>query len=251
MQWYYAINGKKIGPISQFELERLYRMNAIGPQTYLWKQGMAQWEKLSELLVKQPDLITPAAPPLPAAIPPPMPAPVLSQPEPLGRGKEAAALNYAGFLLRLPARLIDMLILMSINMLVSNILTAVNLFPKSLENVTVPMFQTPGEAWAFLVQFISEHTHYVIVSWLISLIIALVYECYFIRRYSATPGKLALGLRLVRSDGSPLSTMRIIARHFADMLNGLTFNLTYLLIAVDEEKRGIHDAICDTRVIHK
>jgi uncharacterized protein DUF4339 len=43
MQWYYAIDGQRQGPISQIEFEQLVREGRIKADTLVWRQGMANW----------------------------------------------------------------------------------------------------------------------------------------------------------------------------------------------------------------
>jgi hypothetical protein len=52
-------------------------------------------------------------------------------------------------------------------------------------------------------------------------------------------------------DGSNLSYGRSAGRHFAKYISGLTLWIGYIMAGVDEEKRSLHDRICDTRVIKK
>jgi uncharacterized RDD family membrane protein YckC len=87
------------------------------------------------------------------------------------------------------------------------------------------------------------------ISTLTNITLAIIYAVFFISRYSATPGKMAVGLKLVRSDGSPLSTGRIIGRYFSEWLSSIILFIGYIIAAFDEEKRALHDRICDTRVI--
>jgi len=70
-------------------------------------------------------------------------------------------------------------------------------------------------------------------------------------KFEATPGKLALGLRIVRADGSKLSHGRIIGRFFAEKLSAFVFFIGYLIAAFDDQKRALHDMICDTRVVRR
>lgn len=83
----------------------------------------------------------------------------------------------------------------------------------------------------------------------INILIALAYTVYFMARHEATPGKLILGLRVVRADGSRLSVGRIVGRFFAEMLSGVIFFTGYVMAAFDERKRTLHDILCDTRVV--
>jgi uncharacterized RDD family membrane protein YckC len=60
-----------------------------------------------------------------------------------------------------------------------------------------------------------------------------------------------VGIRLVRSDGAKLATGRIIGRYFAEQLSILTFLAGYVITAFDDEKRSLHDSVCDTRVVYR
>lgn len=84
------------------------------------------------------------------------------------------------------------------------------------------------------------------------LLIGVLYTWFFLSRYEATPGKLALDLKVVRADGSKLSAGRICGRYFAEMLSSIVLCIGYLLVAFDrEEHKALHDMLCDTRVIKK
>jgi uncharacterized RDD family membrane protein YckC len=75
------------------------------------------------------------------------------------------------------------------------------------------------------------------------------YEVFFVRKYDATPGKMAMGLKILRPDGSKLSVGRIIGRYFASIISALILLIGYIMAAFDEEKRALHDRLADTRVI--
>ncbi len=60
-----------------------------------------------------------------------------------------------------------------------------------------------------------------------------------------------MGLRIVRSDGSRVSYLRALGRHFAEFISALILYIGYIMVAFDSEKRALHDHICDTRVIQK
>jgi uncharacterized RDD family membrane protein YckC len=71
-----------------------------------------------------------------------------------------------------------------------------------------------------------------------------------IEAWQATPGKQACGLRLVRADGGRVTPLLAVKRFFSCVLSALPAGLGFLMIALDDEKRGLHDMICDTRVIY-
>jgi uncharacterized RDD family membrane protein YckC len=60
---------------------------------------------------------------------------------------------------------------------------------------------------------------------------------------------MALGLLVVRSDSERITYLRAFGRSFAELLSSFFFGVGYLLAAFDDEKRALHDHICDTRVI--
>ena len=66
----------------------------------------------------------------------------------------------------------------------------------------------------------------------------------------ATLGKKAMGLQVVRSeDGGKLPFLTALYREtIGRYLSGILC-IGYLLIAIDGEKRGLHDRICDTLVV--
>jgi uncharacterized RDD family membrane protein YckC len=81
--------------------------------------------------------------------------------------------------------------------------------------------------------------------------IVLVYQVYFLSTKSATPGKMAVGLKVVTTDGQNLTLGRAVGRYFAYLLSGFTLYIGYIIAAFDQEKRALHDHICNTRVIYK
>lgn len=68
--------------------------------------------------------------------------------------------------------------------------------------------------------------------------------------WGATLGKMALGMKIVRADGRPISYgiafLRIVVKL---ILQQCTCSLMYLSVAVNAEHRGWHDQIVGTRVI--
>jgi uncharacterized RDD family membrane protein YckC len=85
------------------------------------------------------------------------------------------------------------------------------------------------------------------------------YEILMLKYRSATLGKMACGLTVIRSDGNRLSWGVCVGRFF--MWNIVTAGIPYvnsvlmlissIILGVDNEKRAIHDRVCDTRVVHK
>ena len=65
----------------------------------------------------------------------------------------------------------------------------------------------------------------------------------------ATWGKKALGLRVIREDGQPISFPLAVGRHFGRLLSGVILGVGYLLAAIGPRHQALHDMICKTYVI--
>ena len=62
-----------------------------------------------------------------------------------------------------------------------------------------------------------------------------------------TVGKMALGIRIARPDGSAVDLGTSAARAGMSLVSGLAFGLGYLWAAWDPERRTWHDMVADTR----
>ena len=85
---------------------------------------------------------------------------------------------------------------------------------------------------------------------LLGLVLAVAYEAYFVSTRGATPGKMALGLKIVQADGSPVPVGLAVGRYFAQWISAFIFMIGFIMAGFDAEKRSLHDRICNTRVIH-
>lgn len=47
MNWFYALDGQQIGPVSDPQLEALLRSGKINRDTLVWREGMTDWQALS------------------------------------------------------------------------------------------------------------------------------------------------------------------------------------------------------------
>jgi len=81
-------------------------------------------------------------------------------------------------------------------------------------------------------------------------LIAIFYTTWFVGKFAATPGKMAVGLKIIKADGAKLTYMQAFGRYWAELLSSITFCIGYLMVAFDrQERRALHDRICQTRVI--
>jgi len=66
-------------------------------------------------------------------------------------------------------------------------------------------------------------------------------------RYQATPGKMVVGIKVVRTKGERLTLWRSIARAFVMVFLGIGC----FLAGVTERKRALHDMVCGALVVDK
>ncbi len=64
-----------------------------------------------------------------------------------------------------------------------------------------------------------------------------------------TPGKMALGVKIVRADGSPIGFGRSILRYIGYIASAIILGIGFLMIAFDRRKQGLHDKIAGTYVV--
>lgn len=151
--------------------------------------------------------------------------------------QQPGTMVYGNFWPRVLAKLIDGIVgwiaAMAINFVLAMLFFGQFIFQPKPNNPLVN-----GKFWAF------QGT-----AFLLSLCFGLAYYWFFLNRYAATPGKMVLGLKVVRGNGTALSTGRIIGRFFAERLSAMILCIGYIMVAFDAERRGLHDQICDTRVI--
>jgi uncharacterized RDD family membrane protein YckC len=140
----------------------------------------------------------------------------------LEKKPEEHALEYAGFWLRLGATVLDLVILMVLLFALYSI-----------------FFTCTAE--------ISERRYFIfaLVSWLIKI-------AYFIGFWiwrGQTPGKMIAGIKIIRTDSSPLDWSHAVLRYFGYIVCCLTIFIGFIWIAFDERKQGLHDKIADTYVV--
>ncbi len=250
-RWYFAEGTRQIGPFSESEFLDHVRSGRVRADTLAWRSGLPDWQPY-ETLAKQ------------DALPPPRPAPVKEaaaegqcaecrnffpfddmipyqdvwicagcKPAFIQKLKEGAVvagtMDYAGFWVRAGAKLIDSIIIGAVNMILS-----------LLAGVLGQSGQ-PSAAGIIVA----------IVVFVFQIAFAAAYTTWFLGKYEATPGKLLLRIKVVRADGDRVSYPLALGRHFAEWISSMILGIGYLMAAFDDQKRTLHDRICETRVIRR
>jgi uncharacterized RDD family membrane protein YckC len=230
VDWYYAIGGERFGPFDQEAFDQLVSQGKITGVTLVWRDGLDDWVQYQFLA--GPSTASPGD------IPPVMVQCTqchrqASQDDMVQyqdhwvcaeckdtfyqRVREggfspqspahARGLRFAGFWIRVGASILDGLILLVVNSVFSFMLQAV-------------------------ITSTSDHTTILWMQLLVSLIqlaIGVTYVTWFLGRFGATPGKMACGLKVIVSNGRPITYLRAFGRYWAV---ALSLMITYILFAV-------------------
>lgn len=84
------------------------------------------------------------------------------------------------------------------------------------------------------------------------LIFFLLTLAYFVTLWALrgqTIGKMILGLKILKTDYTPLEWNNAVKRFFCSLLCILTLFIGFIVIAFDEKKQGLHDKLADTYVV--
>lgn len=128
-------------------------------------------------------------------------------------------MRYAGFWIRLMAYILDSLVLLAVNRVLTDLLGLD--WPRTFLGLNYP-----------------------------ELIISLAYFVVLTVVYGQTLGKMALGIKVVSQDGRSNAWGPILLREtIGKFLSGIILLIGYLMIAFDGKKRALHDRIAETYVV--
>lgn len=278
--WYYADAAHtRQGPVSTDELRRLRDARKIDDATLLWRDGLPAWRPLRDLahelapssapeeavaaphawtlapIEAAPTASTRAAPDdgdwrpvteqagqpetgsgtgwTPPASPYAPPASPVVRPDVVVQGGEVVL---AGFRKRAAAYIIDGAIVGIGGMVLGTVLVGIL-------GAVIGFGRADGDLALVLVQIGYQ---------LVSIALTAVYYAWFhASRAMATPGKMAVGIKVVRPDGARISVARGVGRYFATFLSALILCIGFLLAAFTQRKQALHDMICDTLVVDR
>jgi uncharacterized RDD family membrane protein YckC len=256
MTWYYADAGRQVGPIEENALDDLVRAGVVRDDTLVWHDGMPNWQPHAAARGMRMAPAPMPAVPIAAGTgfcsecgrPFPMNqlvtignASVCAQCKPVylqrvrEGGQTIGARRYAGFWIRFAALMIDGVILDILGLIVFLPVLAIIGGTAALSDLSS---QGPMVLLALF------------AAYLLIIVLIFAYQIYFVSKRGGTPGKLILGLRIIRVDGSMLSKGQAAGRYLCYIIDGMTLYIGFLMAGFDDEKRALHDRICDTRVIY-
>ncbi len=245
MDWYYANNRDRKGPVPQDAFTVLVDNGTITPDTLVWNANMTDWQQYADVFAGEtmPDRprgdaqtctecglrfdanqlihvrdsrVCMACKPL-----------FLQK---LREGvSDGRMFQYAGFWIRLAAKMIDGVLLTIAGAVVSLVVGLISHLAGELDITTVAFF----------------------VNQLFGFAMGISYVTYFVGKYQATPGKMACGLIVIMPDGGRVSYARACGRYFGEVVSYMTCMIGFVIAGPDDEKRALHDRICATRVVKK
>ena len=252
-EWFYVREGSQVGPISQGQFEELVQSGGISAATMVWTSGLPNWTPYSALpadvsamdatrlvncnccgrLLSSEDVIELGATRVCADCKPIYIQRLKEGLSPYS-GLPAGRERYGGFWIRVGAKLIDGVLLWIVNTLISVVLILV-LFGTVEFNP-----EDKDSLIAFLIVYVAMLV--------IQVSTGVAYSTWMVGKYGATLGKMACNLRIITPDGKP-TYLRAFGRHWAEMVSAMTLGIGYLMVVFDEERRSLHDRICNTWVV--
>ncbi len=269
-QWYYSnAQRERLGPVSADDLIQLHGNGQIGPETLVWREGYADWKPWREAIAEVLPTATATAASTQASI---FDAPADTAATLMAGGVATAGADawtvaptdirvaeptspyappkaqlrddsnylaggrvvYAGFWKRAAALIIDSFVVGIVAGMIGMVFG-------------IMMVAMAGgganEGLMVVLQIVNQ---------LVSLAIgASYYGWMHSSSMQASVGKLAVGIKVTRSDGTRISFMRGFGRYFGYILSSLTLCIGLIMAGFTDRKRALHDMICDTLVVDK
>lgn len=252
MKWYYVENSQQAGPVEETEFPQLIRNGKLRAETLVWREGLANWEPFSQACPNEFAATTATVAAGAEAVCaecggifdkndmiPHGPAYICAKCKPVFMQKLAegatintGGLNYAGVGTRFGAMVLDNILIGIVNFGIQMAIT----------------FSMASAAQANSALAVGLQVFLIVVS----LGIGAVYETWMVGKFGATLGKMAVKIKVVTADGGRVTYPRALGRYFAKLLSQMICLIGYIMALFDkEERRTLHDRICNTRVVMK
>ena len=215
-------DGREYGPVTLDEIKSWIRDGRIGRQTQVSRSDMGTWLAASQYQEFQPEIGLVKA---------------------TGGEVFGDELDAVGFWPRVAAFIVDAILLSLVLWVVWIPIAKIMGWPVQI--------QPPATTGTFKLDDFMPVIWLAAKQAIFSFILRMIYEVFMNGRFGATIGKLIIGAKIVRLDGSPLEYKYAFFRFLARLLNEFACHLPYLMVAFREDKRGLHDLIVGTRVIYK
>jgi uncharacterized RDD family membrane protein YckC len=231
MEVWIGRDGERHGPYKEADVREWLRNGQVSPSDLGWYEGIPDWQPLSSLFPeefhREPAASASTIPPLPQTDAKPI------------------TVDYASFWQRFGAWVIDLVVLAVPSSIAFYAFGGVEAYTHLLAELQA----NPNMSSA--IQDYAEATRG--ASFAMVLIGFLYYTLFECSKWQATPGKLALRLRVTGMDGEGLTLARSAARNAVRLFNlftGLVPFVCYIAVAWTQRKQGLHDLVAHTLVIN-
>ena len=260
--WYYSdIQRNRLGPVAASDLEMLHNNGQLAPEILVWREGMPDWKPWREVMAEV--LGGPVATPARATfaiarddtpgggnpyevVERVRPASPYAAPSAaVGYGHAPVVTDgevvYAGFWKRAAAFVIDNFIVGVAGFVVQMVVAGV------MFGGMAALSGNPSDMFATGAGLVGVFAMY-----LAPLALGAAYFAFFhASGHQATPGKMAVGIKVTDDYGGHISFVRGIGRYFAQILSSLILCIGYVMAGFTDRRRALHDMVCNTLVVDR
>jgi uncharacterized RDD family membrane protein YckC len=220
-KWYVRANGETLGPYDGHRVKEMIEQAQLAADSPVARVGATQWSTVRDIPVFAGLLPSRAIGGAPGQLPA----------TDVGGGP-----HYAGFWIRFLAYFIDAIIINVVVAAISFVVGALIGVAATASGIhDNDKIATIAGGVGALIGIISVIIYYVV---------------FCSGRWQATPGKRMLGIHIITVGGEKVGGWLALGRYLAYLVSSLPFGIGFFMIGWNNEKQGLHDMICKTRVIY-
>jgi uncharacterized RDD family membrane protein YckC len=231
MEVWIGRQGERHGPYQEEQVREWLRNGQVSRDDLGWYDGLADWQPLSVLF---PDAVASKQPP-----------PLTTAPRPMASAYATPGHLYAGFWKRVAAYFVDVVVLYIVNTLLE-----IPFGMRAANEAFEQKFSDALDMQALMAgyqQFWADHWGYFLTTLIVGWLYFAICES---SAWQATPGKLALGIRVTDLHGARISFGRALGRYGGKFISALLFCVGFLLAGITKRKQALHDTLAGTLVVN-
>lgn len=152
--------------------------------------------------------------------------------------------DYAGFILRLVAYIIDAIALNIVSMFLMYTFVGDSFMDMAAMGPAIEDEMTPEMALGMGASIMKMSAASLVMTWL-------YFAAMHSSKYQATLGKMAVSIKVTDMNGDPISFGRATGRFFGKLISSMILLIGFIMAAFTEKKQGLHDMIASTLVLKK
>jgi uncharacterized RDD family membrane protein YckC len=232
-----------MGPFTREQVTQKLQAGEVSLASLAHVEGLAQWTKLSDVLVRV-DAAAPPAVPASSFSVPPAGTPAYSYAATM---QPPSHLVYAGFWLRFVAVFIDGIILAVPMGIIGAIVGGAIGFSYGMSH--------PGGTFSIMDGDGDFNSTFILMEVGLMIFSTIVKWLYFALQESssaqATVGKRVMGLKVMNLAGQRIGFGQASGRFFSKIISGMILCIGYIMAGFTERKQALHDMIAGTLVVRE